>query len=70
MDPLRNPFSPGAGAPPPALAGRGFASAFKVSIGGVSIAVGEPPLADTGNLEVDLPTLLPSRVGKTFLERG
>lgn len=37
---------------------RGFASAFKVSIGEVSIAVSEPPLADSGNLEVDLPALL------------
>ncbi len=36
---------------------RGFASAFKVSIGDVSIAVGEPTLADSGNLEVDLPAL-------------
>lgn len=37
---------------------RGFASAFKVSIGEVSIAVSEPLLADSGNLEVDLPALL------------
>jgi hypothetical protein len=36
---------------------RGFASAFKVSIGEFSIAVGEPPLADSGNLEIDLPAL-------------
>lgn len=37
---------------------RGFASAFNVSIGEVSIGVGEPSLADSGNLEVDLPALL------------
>lgn len=36
---------------------RGFASAFKVSIGEFSIAVGEPSLADSGNLEIDLPAL-------------
>ncbi|HOX26878.1 MAG TPA: ATP-binding protein [Candidatus Krumholzibacteria bacterium] len=36
---------------------RGFASAFKVSIGEFSIVVGEPSLADSGNLEVDLPAL-------------
>lgn len=37
---------------------RGFASAFKVTIGEIGIAVDEPPLADSGNLEVDLPALL------------
>jgi hypothetical protein len=37
---------------------RGFASAFKVSIGEIEIGVGEPPIADSGNLEVDLPALL------------
>src|SRR3990172_1147512 len=37
---------------------RGFASAFKVSIGEVEIGVTEPPTADSGNLEVDLPDLL------------
>jgi hypothetical protein len=36
---------------------RGFASAFNVSIGELSIAVSEPPLADSGNLEIDLPPL-------------
>lgn len=36
---------------------RGFASAFKVSIGEIEIAVSEPPIADSGNLEVDLPAL-------------
>jgi len=37
---------------------RGFASAFKVSIGEVEVAVTEPQTADSGNLEVDLPELL------------
>lgn len=37
---------------------RGFASAFKVSIGEVEVAVTEPPSSDSGNLEVDLPELL------------
>jgi hypothetical protein len=37
---------------------RGFASAFKVTIGEVEVGVNEPPLADSGNLEVDLPALL------------
>ncbi|WP_434772566.1 AAA family ATPase [Pseudomonas entomophila] len=37
---------------------RGFASAFKVSIGEVEIGVAEVPTADSGNLEVDLPELL------------
>lgn len=37
---------------------RGFASAFKISIGEVEIAVTEPQTADSGNLEVDLPELL------------
>lgn len=37
---------------------RGFASAFKVSIGEVEIAVAELPAADSGNLEIDLPELL------------
>jgi hypothetical protein len=36
---------------------RGFASAFKVSIGEVAIAVNAPLQADSGNLEIDLPTL-------------
>ncbi|MBE0564515.1 MAG: ATP-binding protein [Krumholzibacteria bacterium] len=36
---------------------RGFARAFKVSIGEFSIAMGEPSLADSGNLEIDLPAL-------------
>jgi hypothetical protein len=37
---------------------RGFASAFRVSIGEVEFAVNEPATADSGNLEVDLPELL------------
>lgn len=42
---------------------RGFASAFKVSIGDVNFGVNEYPTADSGNLEIDLPALLVS-VGK------
>lgn len=37
---------------------RGFASAFKVSVGDVDFGVSEPQTADSGNLEVDLPELL------------
>jgi hypothetical protein len=37
---------------------RGFASAFRVSIGEVDIEVTAPPAADSGNLEIDLPELL------------
>lgn len=37
---------------------RGFASAFKVSIGEVDFGVTEPQTADSGNLEIDLPELL------------
>jgi hypothetical protein len=37
---------------------RGFASTFKVSIGDVEFGVTEPEVADSGNLEVDLPELL------------
>jgi hypothetical protein len=39
---------------------RGFASAFKVSIGEIEVAVTEPAMADSGNLEIDLPALLVS----------
>ena len=39
---------------------RGFASAFKVSLGEVKVGLSEPPRADSGNLEVDLPELLVS----------
>ncbi len=37
---------------------RGFASAFKVSVGEVDVTVTEAPAADSGNLEIDLPELL------------
>lgn len=40
-----------------AAALRGFASAFKVTIGELEFAVAEPPSADSGNLEIDLPEL-------------
>jgi hypothetical protein len=36
---------------------RGFAGAFEVSIGEFTLGVSEPPLADSGNLEFDLPAL-------------
>jgi hypothetical protein len=39
---------------------RGFAGAFKVSVGDVKLGLGEPVRADSGNLEVDLPELLVS----------
>ena len=42
---------------------RGFASAFSVSIGEISLEISESAAADSGNLEVDLPALLVS-VGK------
>ena len=42
---------------------RGFASAFKVSIGELQLGVSEIPTADSGNLEIDLPALFVS-VGK------
>jgi DNA-binding CsgD family transcriptional regulator len=37
---------------------QGFASAFKASAGGVEFGVAEPGVADSGNLENDLPELL------------
>ncbi|MDX9760374.1 MAG: ATP-binding protein [Bacteroidota bacterium] len=37
---------------------RGFAGVFKVSIGEFEIGVAEPRIADSGNLEVDLPALM------------
>lgn len=37
---------------------RGFASAFKVSVGMIEFGVTQPQTADSGNLEVDLPELL------------
>jgi hypothetical protein len=39
---------------------RGFAGAFKVSVGDVKLGLSEPVRADSGNLEVDLPELLVS----------
>lgn len=37
---------------------RGFASAFKVSVGDFELGVTEPKTADSGNIEIDLPELL------------
>ncbi len=37
---------------------RGFASAFKVSVGEIELGVTEAQTADSGNLEIDLPDLL------------
>ena len=37
---------------------RGFASVFQASIGEINFAISEPPTADSGNMEVDLPELL------------
>jgi hypothetical protein len=37
---------------------RGFASAFKVTIGEIDVTVSGSPEADSGNLEIDLPALL------------
>jgi hypothetical protein len=37
---------------------RGFASAFKVSIGEIDVPISSEPVADTGNLEIDLPELI------------
>lgn len=37
---------------------RGFASAFKISIGEIDVVINEPLTADSGNLEIDLPELL------------
>lgn len=37
---------------------QGFASAFKMTLGAVEVAVVEPGVADSGNLESDLPELL------------
>lgn len=37
---------------------RGFAGAFKVSVGEVEFGLGEPQTADSGNMEIDLPELL------------
>ena len=45
MDPVANPYSPGAGTPPPELVGR-------------EVLRPEAGLADNGDLEQDLPALL------------
>jgi len=37
---------------------RGFASAFKVSIGEIELSISPEPIADSGNLEIDLPELM------------
>lgn len=37
---------------------RGFASAFKVSIGEIDVSISSETVADTGNLEIDLPELI------------
>ncbi|SEB01221.1 ATP-binding protein [Alkalimonas amylolytica] len=42
---------------------QGFASVFKVSIGEINLEVADPHVADSGNLEIDLPGLL-TTVGK------
>lgn len=42
---------------------QGFASAFKISIGEIGVEVVDPHVADSGNLEIDLPGLL-TTVGK------
>ncbi len=42
---------------------QGFASAFKISIGEIGLEVVDPHVADSGNLEIDLPGLL-TTVGK------
>lgn len=42
---------------------RGFASAFTVSIGEIDVAIAPETVADSGNLEVDLPELM-ACVGK------
>lgn len=39
---------------------RGFASAFKVSIGEIELSISAEPIADSGNLEIDLPELMGS----------
>ena len=39
---------------------RGFASAFNVSIGEIELSISAEPIADSGNLEIDLPELMGS----------
>jgi AAA ATPase domain len=48
---------------------RGFASAFTVSIGEIDVAITPETVADSGNLEVDLPELM-ACVGKTAQAAG
>ena len=48
---------------------RGFASAFTVSIGEVDVAIAAETVADSGNLEVDLPELM-GCVGKAAQAAG
>ena len=48
---------------------RGFAGAFKVSIGEIGIEITGAEAADSGNLEIDLPELLEA-VGKAALAAG
>ena len=48
---------------------RGFASAFKASIGEIDFGLNELPTADSGNIEVDLPELL-SKTGRAAQAAG
>ena len=48
---------------------RGFASAFTVSIGEIDVAITPETVADSGNLEVDLPELM-ACVGKAAQAAG
>ena len=48
---------------------RGFASAFTVSIGEIDVAIAPETVADSGNLEVDLPELM-TCVGKAAQAAG
>lgn len=48
---------------------RGFASAFTVSIGEIDVAIAPETVADSGNLEVDLPELM-ACVGKAAQAAG
>jgi hypothetical protein len=48
---------------------RGFASAFTVSIGEIDVAIAPDTVADSGNLEVDLPELM-ACVGKAAQAAG
>ncbi|MBI1754358.1 MAG: hypothetical protein HY014_17965 [Acidobacteria bacterium] len=64
MDPLRNPYSPGAGAPPPELAGResileeARIAPGRTRAGRISLRIDpEPGTSDSGDLEADLAPL-------------